>query len=157
MAAPASRRRLPLATELVTELSQRIAAGTYPADSLLPPERALAGKLGVSRPVLREALQRMQSQGLVEIHHGVGVRVVGKCYRPVRESVAFLLPQRAARLRQLMEVRLVVEPEVARLAAERVTKTELRGLTKLQAELAEATDLAEAVRLVRQYQPAREA
>lgn len=147
MTTPPFRRRLPLASEVVADLSRRIAAGQWANGRALPAERELARQLGVSRPVLREALQRLQSLGLVEIRHGIGVRVVGKVHRPVRESVSFLLPDRATRLRQLIEVRLVVEPETARLAAARATQADRRRLAAVQTKLAATTDLAEAVEL----------
>jgi len=49
--------------------------GSFPIDSNLPPERALAAQLGVTRPTLREALQRLARDGWVEIRHGLPTRV----------------------------------------------------------------------------------
>lgn len=45
------------------QLIQEILNGVFPADSALPPERALAGMLGVTRPTLREVLQRLARDG----------------------------------------------------------------------------------------------
>jgi len=58
--------------------SQLIAAilnNTFPINSVLPPERDLAGQLGITRPTLREALQRLARDGWIEIHHGKSTRV----------------------------------------------------------------------------------
>lgn len=52
-----------------------ILAGHFPIGSNLPPERELAAQLGVTRPTLREALQRMARDGWVEIRHGKLTRV----------------------------------------------------------------------------------
>lgn len=59
------------ATDAVFEqLAGQIVAGTVGVGEVLPPERALAESLGVSRPVVREALQRLSAERLVAINHG---------------------------------------------------------------------------------------
>lgn len=63
-------------TELAeTRLVEAILAGQFPIGSHLPPERELALALGVTRPTLREALQRMARDGWIEIRHGLPTRV----------------------------------------------------------------------------------
>lgn len=64
----------------IAEITERrlldaILDGSFPIDSKLPPERELAGMLGVTRPTLREALQRLSREGWLEIHHGKQTRV----------------------------------------------------------------------------------
>lgn len=134
---------------LVADVCQRLAAeiraernGT---DGWLPPERQLAEQLGVSRTVVREATKRLELQGLIEVRHGIGIKVVDKLHKPLNGSLALLLPDKAERLRQFAEVRLLVEPEAARLAAERVKPASLRALKQVQAKLAATTDVNEAV------------
>ena len=56
-------------------LINAILDGTFPPDSNLPGERELADSLGVTRPTLRETLQRLERDGWVEIHHGKPTRV----------------------------------------------------------------------------------
>ena len=56
-------------------LIEAILQGTYPVDSNLPPERELCEMLGLTRPTLREALQRMRRDGWVEVHQGKPTRV----------------------------------------------------------------------------------
>lgn len=58
-----------------TRLIEAILDGAFPANSHLPAERELAETLGVTRPTLREALQRLNRDGWVEIHHGKPTRV----------------------------------------------------------------------------------
>lgn len=58
-----------------SRLIEAIFDGTFPANSHLPGERELAESLGVTRPTLREALQRLARDGWVEIHHGKPTRV----------------------------------------------------------------------------------
>ena len=56
-------------------LLNAILDGSYPFGSFLPPERELAERLGVTRPTLREALQRLARDGWIEIHQGKPTRV----------------------------------------------------------------------------------
>ena len=56
-------------------LLNAILDGNFPFGSYLPPERELANLLGVTRPTLREALQRLKSDGWIEIHQGKPTRV----------------------------------------------------------------------------------
>lgn len=58
-----------------TQLIQAILDGTFPIDTHLPAERELAAQLGITRPTLREALQRLARDGWLEIHHGRPTRV----------------------------------------------------------------------------------
>lgn len=58
-----------------TRLIESILNGSFPINSHLPGERELADSLGVTRPTLREALQRLARDGWVEIHHGKPTRI----------------------------------------------------------------------------------
>lgn len=58
-----------------SRLIDAILDGSFPFDSTLPPERELATQLGVTRPTLRETLQRLARDGWIEIHQGKSTRV----------------------------------------------------------------------------------
>jgi hypothetical protein len=60
---------------IIARLKELIASGEFAPGERLPPERALAEMLGVSRPSLREALQALAALRLIEIRHGDGVYV----------------------------------------------------------------------------------
>ncbi len=135
---PASLRRGPLVDAICERLSRQ-----YRSVPWLPPERALSARLGVSRSALREAVQRMEIQGLLEVKHGVGVRVVNKPQAPVGATLARELPDLTERLRQFAEVRLLVEPAIARAAAERAGPAERAALRAAHERL--GTTLDEAV------------
>jgi len=94
----------------------------------LPTERFMSAQFGVSRGVIREATKRLELQGLLEIRQGSGMKVVDKLHKPLSSAVHLLVPDQKTRLVQLTEVRLALEPESARLAAERATKTDLKRL-----------------------------
>jgi DNA-binding FadR family transcriptional regulator len=116
------------------------------AEEWLPPERQLAEQLGVSRTVVREATKRLELQGLLEVKHGVGIRRrEGSLHKPLNGSLALLIPDEVERLRQSLEVRLAIEPEIASLAALRAKPASVRELRKVHMRLRETEDLDEAV------------
>lgn len=132
-------------TSLVDSVCQQLAKlirGSHAEkqDQWLPGERSLAEKLGVSRSVVREATKRLEQQGMLEIQHGNGIKIVDRLHRPLNDSLSLLIPDVADRLQQLTETRLSIEPDAAGYAAERATKSQLRELRRLHAELEQAPD-----------------
>ena len=98
-----------------------ILSGTYPAGTALPGERALADEIGITRPTLRETLQRLASQGWVKIQHGKSTVVNdfwlkgGLSMLGTLAKYADFLPN--GFIRRLLEVRATLLPTVAGLAA----------------------------------------
>lgn len=138
-------KRHSLVEEVSDQLAMSIRNGVTTPDGLLPSERQLASQLGVSRPVIREATKRLELQGLVEIRQGLGIRVVDRLYAPVSAAAKLLLPDDAERLRQSLEVRATLEPEIARRAAERVDREALTRLKEIHRSLEKASALEEAM------------
>jgi GntR family negative regulator for fad regulon and positive regulator of fabA len=109
----------------ITE-SRLIAAildGTFPTDSDLPAERELAARLGVTRPTLREALQRLTRDGWLEIHQGKPTRV-RNYLQEGNLAVLAAIAQHSESLPadfvpNLLSVRILLAPAYARLAIER--------------------------------------
>lgn len=137
-------------TSLVDSVCQQLAklirgAGAKEDDRWLPGERALAEKLGVSRSVVREATKRLEQQGMLEIQHGNGIKIVERLHRPLNHSLSLLIPEMADRLQQLNETRLSIEPDAAAFAAQRATKDQLRTLRRIHTQLEEAPDNAAAI------------
>jgi GntR family transcriptional repressor for pyruvate dehydrogenase complex len=126
---------------LVDTVSRRIItlARNHTSDRL-PTERDMAARFGVSRSVVREAAKRLELQGLLEIRQGSGMKIVDKLHKPLSSAVHLLVPDEKKRLIQLTEVRLALEPENARHAAERATATELRKLKAAQDRLKNCQD-----------------
>ncbi len=138
--------RTPLVQQVTQSLAQRISAmdGQNP---MLPSERELALQTGVSRPVLREAIRNLQMQGLVEVRHGIGVRVINKPHQPLVNAFDLVTSQQKSRLDQFAEARLLIEPPVARLAAARATPSLIKSLRQTITDHASATDIASAAEL----------
>jgi GntR family transcriptional repressor for pyruvate dehydrogenase complex len=101
-----------------------------PGDQL-PPERELATLLGVSRPVVREALRALSIMGVIEIRQGSGTFVTSLEPQQLVSHVDFVFPRDSVALLKTLEARRVVEAANARLAAERVTDEQLAGLHDL--------------------------
>ena len=96
----------------------------------LPPERQLAKQLGVSRVPVREALFSLANSGFLEIKRGAGggIFVSEPSVEPYAEFFTLMLQLGKAGVQDLTEARLFLEPNVARLAAERATSEDLEAI-----------------------------
>lgn len=128
-----------ISSSIAQTLQQQILSGHYAGDAPLPAQRELAQRLGISRSSLREALSVLETLGLVDILPGKGVIVRGPQARAHRAHRSFATPNLGTLSpRQLIELRLVLEPGWTALAASRVDADSRRQLRWLQAQLAEA-------------------
>jgi DNA-binding FadR family transcriptional regulator len=125
-------------------LGEAIIAGTYPPGSSLAPEPVLGESLGVSRTVIREAVKSLIAKGLVSTGPKVGTRVLGEenwnWFDPdviAWQAKAGLTPEF---LRDLQELRRVVEPTAVRLAAERATPEDIAGIEAAFAGMTQAVE-----------------
>ncbi len=141
----ALQRPVSLVEGVCQQLAELVRGTTSQDDRWLPAERSLAEQLGVSRTVVREATKRLEQQGLLEIQHGTGIKVVNKLHRPLNDSLSLLIPDVAERLQQLNETRLSIEPDAAAFAAERASTEHIRHMQKIQADLESAPDHAAAI------------
>jgi DNA-binding FadR family transcriptional regulator len=105
------------------------------SDARLPPERELAEKFCVSRAELRKVLAVLEEEGQIQRHVGRGTFVVDRTASsaPAGEDIAARTSPLAA-----MQARMVVEPELARLAALNATSAQFADLRKLCAEMRRA-------------------
>ncbi len=142
----AGKGRRPLIEKVSAALVKRVQQTLKKGNVWLPTERALAENLGVSRTILREATKRLESQGLLQIEHGRGLRVVDNLHHPLTRSIYLRLPVLSERLEQLGEVKLFLEPEIARLAALRHKPEDLAALKAINKGLTGATTTEMAVR-----------
>jgi GntR family transcriptional regulator, transcriptional repressor for pyruvate dehydrogenase complex len=119
-------------TQIATRLEQAILGGEFAPGERLPSERVLSARLGVSRSVVREALGRLTSLGLVRSQHGSGTRVEAPSPRQLAVGYQRLLAGPDFRLEHLAEVRLPLEVAIAALAAAHRTDAHLARLEKTQ-------------------------
>ncbi len=131
---------VPRAADAVTRaLTDAIRAGELGVGEQLPPERDLAVRLGVSRPVLREAVEQLRAVGVLESRRGNG----GGVFVRSLTLPTHLLTDRAeldrAGLAEVLEARRAIETSCHLLAAERADAADLAALAQLVAELEAAT------------------
>src|SRR5919199_1277395 len=120
--------RIRLRDRAADQLLEMVISGGLEPGERLPPERELCAHLGVSRTVVREALNLLEARGLISIEHGRGAVVSGGSPRAVRDTLGLLLRVQPKTLWELLEIRKILELEVAGLAAGRAEEGDLRGM-----------------------------
>jgi len=121
------KKYLPVQSErlyerIVEQIETAIVAGDLKVGEKLPPERELAAQFAVSRTAVREAVKILREKGFIEIHPGRGTFVTNKAPNSMRQSFDSLIkfgPNDGSA--NLVEVREILEPEIAALAATRMT------------------------------------
>jgi GntR family transcriptional regulator, transcriptional repressor for pyruvate dehydrogenase complex len=107
--------------QIVEQVEASILSGQLKPGDQLPAERDLAQRFGVSRTAVREAVKTLREKGLVEAYSGRGTFVTNGTSQAIRQSLDLMI-----RINQqegsanLAELRLVLEPEIAGLAASRI-------------------------------------
>ncbi|MDQ0322631.1 GntR family transcriptional repressor for pyruvate dehydrogenase complex [Pararhizobium capsulatum DSM 1112] len=131
-------RAVKLVDRVFDQLMDRIRAGNYPPDSRLPGEHELSSMLGVSRPIVRDALARLREQGVVYARQGAGTFVSAQgtpsahlAYSPVKTI---------ADIQRCYEFRLTIEPAAAFFAAKRRDETAIQKIAVALSDLREATN-----------------
>ncbi|MEO3388725.1 FadR/GntR family transcriptional regulator [Mesorhizobium sp. CAU 1741] len=120
---PLRKRRL--ADEIYAQILLQLSTGRYKVGERLPTEHEMATMFDVSRPVVREALQYLQNDGLIDARRGSGTFVLRL---PPREMARYSDDARVAQYMRAYEVRQCLETEAARLAAQRINRASLRRL-----------------------------
>ena len=107
-----------LSHEVARQIAQAIQEGRFLAGQVLPPERELAAKFNVSRPILREALSFLQIQGYVSIRHGKGAFVKDPNMDILNVPLSDWLAENRNLVENFYEARLAIEPVCAARAAQ---------------------------------------
>ncbi|MBB3179232.1 FadR/GntR family transcriptional regulator [Variovorax sp. Sphag1AA] len=142
MRVPAPSQPLPLIVDRLSDrlaalLSAQIESGALHAGDRLPTEQKLAEAHGVSRTVVREAVHQLKSKGMVNSRQGSGVYVAP---RPVNQALAFdpTVLTSVQAVVHVVEVRRVLEGEIAALAAERASRSQIAELRRALKAIDEA-------------------
>jgi GntR family transcriptional repressor for pyruvate dehydrogenase complex len=110
----------------------------------LPPERELAVTMGVSRPIIREALRALSVMNVIENRQRAGTFITSLKPEMLVEHLEFVFSLDDSTYLELIKARKIVEPGLAELAAENIGEEDLRRLTELDAKSAELVNDAEA-------------
>lgn len=120
-----------LYTQIAEQITRLVQEGEFRPGQHIPSERDLSQLFGVSRPTVREALIALEVSGLVEIRVGVGVFI--------KEGAPATTPESTSSPIEIQQARLMLEPEVAALAAGAIQPEQLEqladNLQRLEQEL----------------------
>ncbi|MBI4640016.1 MAG: FadR family transcriptional regulator [Candidatus Tectomicrobia bacterium] len=111
--------------EVVTQIRELIREGRLKAGDKLPPERELAETFRVSRTSVREAIRALETQGFVISRPGAGTFISADRIEAIIQPMASLLFQGRDELADIFEMRRLIEPHIASLAADRATSDDL--------------------------------
>jgi len=145
--------KIPPAERRSDETSRRILAlifdGHYSPGAPLPPERELAGTLHVSRPTLREALNRLEARGFIERRSKSGNYVCTAIPDRVREPIEAIVEAHLVEFAEILEIRRVLELWAVARAAETPARPDLASLEECLRVMRETSDLRTAERFDR--------
>lgn len=133
--------------QIVEQIQNRIAEGELRPGDKLPPERELGEQFGVSRTAVREAVKALREKGLVEIQPGKGTFVTDiadSTSSIVRDSLSLMVKTGPGNgLFDLIQVRAILEPEIASLAAQMATEEDIQALQQAFDVMEQALDDAD--------------
>jgi GntR family transcriptional repressor for pyruvate dehydrogenase complex len=127
-----------LSERVADALSAEIKSSRFRPGDKLPTEPELAEQFSVSRTVVREAMSRLKSLGLVESRQGSGVYVLEATIAPLSFDASYAVSKEA--VVQMVEVRRALEAEVAGLAALRRSAADLRNIRQAIVSLDKAVE-----------------
>lgn len=129
--------------EVVSQVHELIKEGQFKAGDQLPSERELAETFKVSRTSVREALRALETRGLIVSRTGMGNFIADLPVDLLVAPLAKFLSDEKRALADVFEMRKVIEPQIALLAAERATGRDIEELKKILGKQADAVSRGE--------------
>ena len=117
--------------QVARQIEQRILGGELRNGDRLPTERELAEQFQVSRTAVREALKTLAQQGLVDMRPGRGTIIIDGAHEAMQNSIGLVMKLKLGEVggsANLVEVREILEVEIAGLAAARATEKEVAAM-----------------------------
>jgi GntR family transcriptional repressor for pyruvate dehydrogenase complex len=122
-------RPMKIYEQVAVQIEKLILSGELHSGDRLPTEREFAEQFHVSRTAVREAMKLLEQKGLVEMRPGRGTRVIDGTTQAVRHSLGLMMRVgQRGNLLSLVEVRELLEPGIAAMAAERAGETEIAAM-----------------------------
>ena len=132
--------------EAISKIKDMLIRGELKAGDRLPPEKELSERLGLSRSSLREAVKALELIRVLDVRRGDGTYVTSLNARLLNEAVAFVVDLHQDRsILELFEVRRILEPATAQVAAGKIGDDELDALRGTLEGIDENTDVKELV------------
>ena len=115
--------------EAITKIKDMILSGELSAGERLPPEKELSEKLGLSRSSLREAVKALEIIRVLDVRRGDGTYVTSLEPKLLTEAMTFIVDlHKDETILDIFEVRRILEPAAAAIAAGRITPEQLTAL-----------------------------
>src|SRR5947199_5173060 len=129
--------------QIAEQIEQRILSGELRSGDRLPTERELSEQFHASRTAVREAMKTLAQRGLVDMRPGRGTIVIDGTSQAMRNSLGLMMRVgEAGSSSNLVEVREIIEPGIAALAAIRATDEHIAAMREavrvMDANLSEA-------------------
>lgn len=128
-----AKKRTLLYETVIDFLKSRIADGTYLPGQRIPSVKLLAEEIGVSMSTVREGIRVMSNIGLIRAHQGRGMYVMEDA-RLGEHPLETIAKVEDSTLLHILEVRRIIEPEIAALAAERASEEQIKTMLDLATE-----------------------
>ncbi|MGE4440589.1 MAG: FadR/GntR family transcriptional regulator [Desulfomicrobium sp.] len=126
-----SHRQKRIYEEITTRLQTLVHSDDLKPGDRLPPERQLAIMFGVSRNSVREAIKSLEQHGMLISRPGAGTYIAANNRGNLASALEDALARERHRLDDIFELRLLLEPQIAHLAAQRISQPELEELRGL--------------------------
>jgi GntR family transcriptional repressor for pyruvate dehydrogenase complex len=140
-------------SKAIESIRAMISSGDLSPGERLPPEHELAERLGVSRGSLREAVRALKQINVLDVRRGDGTYVTSLAPSELLSGMVFAIELLQSQgLDEVLEVRRLLLPPAAALAAQRVTDDQLAEMHAVVDQLAAATEPDEIANLHRQFQ-----
>ena len=136
----AAQHKEDLTSRLIDTLNRLIGRGVIAPGAKLPPERDLAVRLGVSRSSLRHALKALENMGILYQRVGDGTYLKQSAGEMLGRPLEMMIVLDGITGAELLETRLIVEPELAARAAERATSADLEALERTLEDMHKEND-----------------
>lgn len=128
------KRRSSLSATVAQQIGDMIVKRRLATGTRLPSETQLAEMYNVSRPTVREAMKSLKAQNVVVIRQGDGTYVSDNT-RMVEDPLKLRYVDPKALTEGVFEARLLIEPQIAMLAAQRITQSELKQMEQIVARM----------------------
>lgn len=133
--------------QVAIQIEKRILAGELRSGDRLPTERELAEQFQVSRTGVREAMKILAQKGLVDMRPGRGTIVIDGSHEAMQHSIGLVMKLKLGEVGgsdNLVEVRTILETEIAALAAARASEKEISAMSDAIRVMDESLDNADA-------------
>ena len=136
-------KKIRIYEDIISRIRDMVDRGDLSAGDRLPSERELSAAFRVSRPSVREALKTLESHGYLETRQGEGTFISSNPIEHFMEPLAAVILNQKKYQIQILEMRRLIEPQIASLAAVRATKDEISRLEMTLTQQKEKVRLGE--------------